>query len=181
LFAAEEQSNVCTVGGQSFTARTKVLTATGALVAISKLRPGDKVLATNTKTGRTQAETVSAVLVNLDTDLYDLKIKEGSRTAVIDTTSSHPFWVPANGGHSGRWVSARALHYGTHLRTASGGSATVLGGWTPKVTTGWMWDLTVPGNNDHDFYIATVGTGVLVHNVVCRSLPSNLTSATIWD
>jgi hypothetical protein len=29
-----------------------------------------------------------------------------------------------------------------------------------------MWDLTVPGNNDHDFYVATVGTStaVLVHN-----------------
>jgi hypothetical protein len=27
------------------------------------------------------------------------------------------------------------------------------GGTTPKVHDGWMWDLTVPGNNDHDFYV----------------------------
>jgi len=27
-----------------------------------------------------------------------------------------------------------------------------------------MWDLTVPGNNDHDFYINTITTDVLVHN-----------------
>ena len=29
-----------------------------------------------------------------------------------------------------------------------------------------MWDLTVPGNNDHDFYIVavTADTSVLVHN-----------------
>ena len=27
-----------------------------------------------------------------------------------------------------------------------------------------MWDLTVPGDNDHDFYIRTSATSVLVHN-----------------
>ena len=27
---------------------------------------------------------------------------------------------------------------------------------TPKVHDGWMWDLTVPGNNDHDFYVLAV-------------------------
>jgi hypothetical protein len=27
-----------------------------------------------------------------------------------------------------------------------------------------MWDLTVPGNNDHDFYVAVAATAVLVHN-----------------
>jgi hypothetical protein len=27
-----------------------------------------------------------------------------------------------------------------------------------------MWDLTVPGNNDHDFYIDTTAAPVLVHN-----------------
>ncbi len=51
------------------------------------------------------------------------------------------------------------------------------GGTTPKVHNGWMWDLTVPGNNDHDFYVLSVQTGsrrtnyvtaggtpILVHN-----------------
>jgi hypothetical protein len=28
-----------------------------------------------------------------------------------------------------------------------------------------MWDLTIPGNNDHDFYIRTTTADVLVHNV----------------
>jgi hypothetical protein len=27
-----------------------------------------------------------------------------------------------------------------------------------------MWDLTVPGNNDHDFYVAAGATSILVHN-----------------
>ena len=50
--AESAKSESCLIpGGQSFTAGTKVLTASGALVAISKLKPGDKVVATSTKTG----------------------------------------------------------------------------------------------------------------------------------
>jgi hypothetical protein len=52
----------------------------------------------------------------------------------------------------------------------------VVGGSVPAVRDGWMWDLTVPGNNDHDFYVQPAGsvdgeasagassTAVLVHN-----------------
>jgi hypothetical protein len=32
-----------------------------------------------------------------------------------------------------------------------------------------MWDLTIPGNDDHDFYIDTTAAEVLVHN--CGGLP----------
>ena len=39
----------------------------------------------------------------------------------------------------------------------------MLGGWTPTVTTSWMWDLTIP--TDHDFYIQTAASTVLVHNI----------------
>ena len=180
-----------TGGGASFTADTKVVLASGKAVPISSLKVGDKVLATDTKTGKTQPEAVTAVLVHHDTDLYDLKVKANGLTAVIDTTSSHLFWVPGTGGHSGKWTKAGALKYGTHLRTPSGGTATVAGGYTPRNTAGWMWDLTVPGNNDHDFYIVTtpisgmsepqpyhriVGTtAVLVHN--CGDLPEGYTSS----
>ena len=54
------------------------------------------------------------------------------------------------------------LHPGDHLRTPSGGSATVAGGHIPEQTAGWMWDLTIPG--DHDFYIDTAATTILAHN-----------------
>ncbi len=158
---AEDAAESC---GLSFTASTRVLLAGGKTVPISQLKPGDKVRATNTRTGTTQPETVAAVLVNHDTDLYNLTIKAGTRTAVIHTTSNHPFWIPAASGNGGRWVKAGALRYGTRLRTSARSTATVLSGQTPKVTTGWMWDLTVPGNNDHDFYIATGSADVLVHN-----------------
>ena len=56
-----------------------------------------------------------------------------------------------------------ALKYGTHLHTPSGRSATVVGGYTPRVATGWMWDLTVTAN--HDFYVQVVRATILVHNV----------------
>ncbi|MGD0559031.1 MAG: hypothetical protein ABSA93_29175, partial [Streptosporangiaceae bacterium] len=113
-----------------------------------------------------------------DTELYDLKVRAGRTTSVIDTTSNHLFWVPGGDG-GGRWVKAGSLKCGTHLRTPSGtGNAVVTGGWVPAQPDRWMWDLTVPGNNDHYFYVvaepgrgngstysgATIGTPVLVHN-----------------
>ena len=154
----DDQSSSCTVGGQSFTAGTKVLLASGVAVPISQLKAGEKVLATDTKTGKTQAETVTAVLVHHDTDLYDLTIKAGGRTAVIDTTRSHLFWDPT----SRRWIKAAALKHGTHLRTPSGTDATVIGGHAPRHTSGWMWDLTITPS--HDFYIDTTAADILVHN-----------------
>jgi hypothetical protein len=146
-------------GGESFSARTKVLTASGAVVAISKLSKGQKVVATSTKTGKTSAETIAAVMVHHDTNLYDLKVRTGHRTAVIQTTSNHLFWDAT----ARRWVKAAALKYGHYLRTPSGGRATAVGGFTPRARSGWMWDLTV--TTDHDFYIQAAATAVLVHNI----------------
>ena len=164
------------VGGQSFTAGTKVLAAGGALVAISKLRKGEKVLATNTKTGKTTAETISAVLVHHDTDRYDLTVKTAHGTAVIDTTSNHLFWSQS----THRWVKAAALKYGTHLRSPSGGTATSLGGHAPRGDTGWMWDLTIPG--DHDFYIQAAETAILVHNnTPCDMVRTNVGSGNAYS
>jgi hypothetical protein len=120
-------------------------------------------------TGKTQPEAVAAVLVHHDSDLYDLRIRAGTKTSVIDTTSSHLFFVPGTGGRGGRWVKAGALKYGTHLRTPDGSdTVTVADGWVPSQRDGWMWDLTIPGNNDHDFYIDTIVGDVLVHNATLR-------------
>jgi hypothetical protein len=122
---ADADADPATCGGESFTAGTKVLLATGAAILIGQLKPGDKVLATNTKTGKTQAESVAAVLLHHDTDRYDLKIKTAHGSAVIQTTSRHLFWDQT----TRRWTEATALRHGSHLSTASGMSATVLGGY----------------------------------------------------
>jgi restriction endonuclease fold toxin 7 of polymorphic toxin system len=63
------------------------------------------------------------------------------------------------------WISAKQLKPGINLKTPDGQSAVVVGGSVPAVHDGWMWDLTVPGNNDHDFYVAVAATAVLVHNI----------------
>jgi Pretoxin HINT domain len=129
-----------------------VLLADGKTKPISQIKPGDKVIATSLSIGKIQPESVTAVLIRRDTDLYDLRIKVGGRTAVIDTTSNHPFWVPGTGEHGGRWVEAGALQHGTRLRAPDGATpAIVIGGWVPRRSAAWMWDLTVPGGNDHDF------------------------------
>ncbi|HEV3380095.1 MAG TPA: LamG-like jellyroll fold domain-containing protein [Trebonia sp.] len=147
-------------GGQSFTAGTLVLLASGKAVPISSLKVGEKVKAVDTKVGKTQEEKIAAVLVHYDTDLYDLKVESGGHTEVIDTTSSHLFWDPA----TDKWVQAAKLRKGEHLKTANGTTAVSDGGTIPNVHDGWMWDLTVPGNDDHDFYVQSGSTGVLVHN-----------------
>jgi hypothetical protein len=106
----------------SFTADTKVLLATGAAIPISQLKPGDKVLATNVRTGKTQAEPVSAVLLHHDTNRYDLTVATAHGTAVIDTTRNHLFWDAS----TGRWVTAAALRTGDELRATGGSTVTVL-------------------------------------------------------
>jgi RHS repeat-associated protein len=174
------------LGGQSFTAGTLVLLASGKAVPISTLKVGDKVLADNTRTGKDQSETVTAVLVHHDTDLYNLTVKTTSGTEVIHTTASHLFWDP----YLHYWVPAGKLKKGERLKTPDGSLAVADGGTTPKVHHGWMWDLTVPGNNDHDFYVLPADgdrstyyradrggvTPILVHNVGCG--PDNETLAT---
>jgi hypothetical protein len=76
----------------SFTAGTRVLLASGETSPISGLKPGDKVQATSTSTGRTSPEAVAAVEVHHDTNLYNLTVKTGHGTEVIHTTANHLFW-----------------------------------------------------------------------------------------
>jgi RHS repeat-associated protein len=167
-------------GGKSFSAGTRVLLATGKAVPIAALKVGDRVLASDTRTGKDQPETVTAVLVHHDTDLYNLTVKTAGGTAVIHTTAAHLLWDP----YLKQWRPAAKLTKGEHLKSPGGSTATVVGGTTPKVHDGWMWDLTVPGNNDHDFYVLPArpeGSGargsynqmagaapVLVHNDSCE-------------
>lgn len=47
----------------------------------------------------------------------------------------------------------------------------MVGGTVPKQRDGWMWDLTVPGNSDHDFYVTAGSTAVLVHNCPTDNVP----------
>ena len=104
---------------------------------------------------------------------------------IIHTTTSHLFWDPYP--HYG-WIPAKHLKPGMHLKTPNGQSAVVVGGSVPAVHEGWMWDLTVPGNNDHDFYVLAVqasghphvlsaiaeSASILVHNDSCPTIGRDL-------
>ena len=77
------------------------------------------------------------------------------------------------------WIPAKQLKPGEPLKTADGTLAIVVGGSTPKVHDGWMWDITVPGNNDHDFYVTAGTSDILVHNQSCTFLSSQSGKDTI--
>jgi len=100
------------------------------------------------------------VLLHHDTDRYDLTVKTAHGGAVIRTTAGHLFWDQT----TGRWTKAASLKYGDYLRTSDGTIATVADGYVPASGSGWMWDLSVPGGDDHDFYIDTTIATILVHN-----------------
>jgi hypothetical protein len=86
--------------------------------------------------------------------------------SVIDTTSNHLFWAPYP--HYGR-IPAKQLKPGMHLKTPDGQPAVVVGGSVPAVHDGWMWDLTVPGNGDHDFYVEPAGNGGNTYDVAAAT------------
>jgi RHS repeat-associated protein len=144
--------------GQSFTPDTKVQLADGSTKPISQIKPGDKVTSTDPATGKTKDSTASEVLVNHDTDLYDLTVHTAKGDQVIHTTAHHPFYDATKHG----WVDAAKLAKGDKLTTDDGSTVTAEGGSTPAASSGDMWDLTVPG--DHDFYVEAGDTPVLVHN-----------------
>lgn len=61
-------------------------------------------------------------------------------------------------------MKGAALARDSYLRAPGRASVTVVGGYAPADPAGWMWDISVPGGGDHDFYIHAVNTAVLVHN-----------------
>lgn len=146
----------------SFTPDTKVLLADGTTKPIKDVRVGDKVLATDPKTGRTYAKTVTAeikgqgakrlVKVTIDTDG-----KKGTPTSTVTATDGHPFWVPA----LNEWLTATSLKPGQWLRTSAGTHVqiTAVTRWAQQAT---VYNLTVA--DVHTYYVLAGATPVLVHN-----------------
>ena len=144
-------------GGGSFSSDTRVVMADGTTKALTEIRVGEMVEATDTATGKTTARTVSRVWINHDTDLMDVTLDVGGTRALIHGTQDHLFWSSSR--HS--WVKADHLKIGERLHTNRDVVATVTK--TEELPgTADMWDLTV--SNDHDFYVVTAIVPVLVHN-----------------
>jgi RHS repeat-associated protein len=142
----------------SFTAGTLVVMADGTTKAISQVRLGDKVEATDPATGNTAAATVSHLFLNDDHNLADVVIRKSpGATVTLRSTQGHRVWDQTLGA----WVFASQLRAGDALLSDDGTSAVVeaVHLWQGSA---WMYDLTVDGV--HTFYVLTGAVSVLVHN-----------------
>ncbi|QNE77537.1 sugar-binding protein [Streptomyces finlayi] len=145
----------------SFVAGTEVAMADGTSKPIEQVEAGDKVLATDPVTGRTQAREVVATITKDDDKHYTrLAVTTTDGEAGITATDHHPFWSP----DAQAWVNAGDLTPGTRLLTADGISATVESIRHFRMS-GRTYDLTVVGV--HTYYVLAGETPVLVHNTNC--------------
>ncbi|MFE5297147.1 ricin-type beta-trefoil lectin domain protein [Streptomyces sp. NPDC056632] len=153
----------CPVPGNSFAPGTKVQMGDGSVKPIEQVKTGDKVVATNPKTGETRVETVTAeikgqgpkrlVEVTIDTDG-----NAGSKTAQVTATDNHPFWVP----DLGEWIDATDLKQGEWLRTSTGTYVQVASVERRTVADAPVYNLTV--SDLHTYYVLAGVDGILVHN-----------------
>uniref|UniRef100_UPI002739F252 polymorphic toxin-type HINT domain-containing protein n=1 Tax=Symbioplanes lichenis TaxID=1629072 RepID=UPI002739F252 len=159
--AAPEPTS-CPWPRNSFAAGTAVVMADGTTKPIEQVRVGDKVLATDPTTGRTETREVTAQIIGSGTkQMVELTVDtdgtSGDETGTITATEGHPFWAP----DLGRWVDAGKLRPGSLLRTSAGTYVQVSATrhWTADAT---VYNLTVDGL--HTYYVFTAGANVLVHN-----------------
>ncbi|GIH60646.1 polymorphic toxin-type HINT domain-containing protein [Microbispora siamensis] len=146
----------------SFVAGTLVKLADGTTRAIEKIKPGDKVLATDPSTGETAPKLVVAAFsgvgyVSLVQITVDTDGKKGHDTGVILATEHHLFWDTVDR----TWVRADHLAPADRLRTPSGATVQVVG-TTVVPSHPAVYDLTVAGT--HTFYVQAGPAPVLVHN-----------------
>jgi Pretoxin HINT domain len=149
----------------SFSRETEVVMADGTRKPISELKIGDEVIATDPETGLTGVRAVTAVHLNLDTELADLTVVDADGdVSVIHTTQHHPFWSVSDG----KWTDVIDLKAGDRLRPTDGSQIVVV---SIRAFTGaqWMWDLTI--DEIHTFYVASGDESVLVHNQGGTPLP----------
>lgn len=163
----------------SFVPGTRVLMADGSTKPIEKVEPGDKVMATDPRTGKTSVQTAAATIVGKGTKnlvRITLKIHGNSpsaeaETATVTATANHPFWVPA----LGEWVDAGRLEPGQWIRTSSGTwiQISTVTAWTAKKAT--VHNLTV--TDVHTYYVLAGATPVLVHNCNLSARASEIHAA----
>ncbi|MEW2113670.1 polymorphic toxin-type HINT domain-containing protein [Streptomyces sp. NPDC005474] len=156
--AAGSEARPC----NSFVPGTEVLMADGTTKRIEDVKTGDRVRATDPKTGRTTVKTVTAeitgkglkhlVRITLSSELNGKK-----QTTSITATDGHPFWVP----QLGAWVDATNLTAGEQLSSSTQAviRITEVRRWTQSAT---VHNLTVA--DIHTYYVVAGTTSVLVHN-----------------
>jgi len=161
-----------------FPAGTRVATPKGER-AIDRLRVGDLVLAEDPKTGKVEAERVTATIAHPASPLLALDLSDGSS---IRVQPNHAFWVDGGPGlRRAGWLQAGQLRPGDRLRTAGGKAVTVVRvRW--NVGSAPVYTLTVA--RDHTFFVGRAQ--VLVHNAdnaecIGTAEPAKAAGGTIVD
>ncbi|MER6162389.1 polymorphic toxin-type HINT domain-containing protein [Streptomyces sp. NPDC001868] len=142
----------------SFLPEAGVRMADGSVKEIGDIQAGDKVLATDPETGKTEARTVLATIITKeDKEFTGLTVNTDDGDAEIIATDHHPFWSPS----AGTWIDAADLTPGMTLRTGTGATVAVgaVHSFRDQLETR---NLTVDGI--HTYYVLAGGTPVLVHN-----------------
>ncbi|MFD8614646.1 polymorphic toxin-type HINT domain-containing protein [Streptomyces sp. NPDC059631] len=142
----------------SFLPATKVLMADGGKKKIADVKAGDKVLATDPVTGKSQPQTVDKLITTKhDKDFATLTIRDKGKSSKIVATVTHPFWITS----LKTWVDAGHIKAGMLLRTSTGASVSVTAvkTWHHQHLT---HDLTV--ETTHTYYVLAGATPILVHN-----------------
>ncbi|MFF7023439.1 DNRLRE domain-containing protein [Streptomyces klenkii] len=146
----------------SFTPETSVLMADGTTKPIKDVKVGDKVLATDPTTGKTEARAVDDVIIgNGEKHLVKLTVDtdgdKGDATGTITATEGHPFWLE----DQKTWTDAGKVKPGAMLRTSTGTwvKVTATRAWTAVQQ---VFNLSVSGI--HTFYVQAGTAPTLVHN-----------------
>ncbi|MFD0067395.1 RHS repeat-associated core domain-containing protein [Streptomyces sp. NPDC056690] len=145
----------------SFLPGAEVKLDDGEAKKIEKIKTGDKILATDPETGKTESRTVLATIITKDDkDFTELTIDTGHKTGIIVATTHHPFWSPSE--HA--WLDAGDLKSGMTLRTDTGQAVEIVltRGFHKRQETR---NLTIDGL--HTYYVLAGKTPVLVHNSNC--------------
>jgi RHS repeat-associated protein len=143
-------------GLRSFGARTLVTMADGSKKPISRIKVGDRVLATNPLSGTQSARRVTHVWVHEDSVI---RLDVGGE--VLVTTEDHPFWNATDRA----WERADSVDRGDRIGTANRAVARYRG------LVGRFWrtsayNLTVDAV--HTYHVGR--RGLLVHNAGCTNI-----------
>jgi hypothetical protein len=120
---------------------------------------GDKVVTTDTKTGKKTVREVAGTIVTEDDKSFsDLTVKTASgKVQALVATTTHPFWVTSEQA----WIKAGDLEPGMTLHTPSGDTVEVEANrhFEKRQRT---HDLTITGI--HAYYVLANSTPLLAHN-----------------
>jgi hypothetical protein len=168
----------------SFVPGTAVLMADGTHKPIEDIKVGEKVLATDPRTGETHAQPVLGTITSKgDKNLVQITVNadapalgwmtrdhsepvaaaslvlKKSKSGVLIATDTHPFWVA---GDINAWVEAADLKAGMWLRTSAGTYVQVTAAEHQTVYHQRVHNLTIA--NPHTYYVIAGDAPTLVHN-----------------